>query len=85
MEAGTVTQIISTAVAVLAIVWNQQRTIGGLRGEMRSDISELRAVSIENGQRLARIEGYLGLGMPAEAASESAGGGTSHVSTEPRS
>ncbi|WP_419551293.1 hypothetical protein [Candidatus Poriferisodalis sp.] len=82
MEAGTVTQIISTAVAVLAIVWNQQRTIGGLRGEMHSDISELCAVSIENGQRLARI---VGLGMPAEAASESAGGGTSHVSTEPRS
>ena len=37
--------------------------IGGLRTEM----GELRVLVVENGQRLARIEGFLGIGIPDSA------------------
>ncbi len=50
--------------------------IGGVRtemgelraemGELRAEMGELRAEVSENGQRLARIEGFLGIGMPDE-------------------
>ena len=45
--------------AMLAMLWHQQRAILKQLGE--------------NGERLARIEGYLGVGMPAAAASEAPG------------
>ena len=45
--------------AMLAMLWHQQRAILKQLGE--------------NGERLARIEGYLGIGMPAAAASEAPG------------
>ena len=48
--------------AVLAIIWHQQRTADKLRDRLDS---------MEH--RLARIEGFLGIGMPAAAASEAAG------------
>lgn len=38
-------------------------------------IDRLHSAVSENGQRLARIEGYLGIGMPAEAAARAAGAG----------
>ena len=50
--------------------------IGGLRAEinqeiggLRAEIAALRAEVAENGQRLARIEGFLGIGTP-DATSE---------------
>lgn len=45
--------------AMLAMLWHQQRTI-------LKQISEI-------GERLARIEGYLGIGMPPAAASRAPG------------
>lgn len=41
--------------------------IGDLETGLRGEISELRAEVTENGRRLARIEGFLGIGMPDEA------------------
>ncbi|MYE76631.1 MAG: DUF1640 domain-containing protein [Acidimicrobiaceae bacterium] len=44
--------------------------IDGLRtemGELRAEIGELRVLVVENGQRLARIEGFLGIGIPDSA------------------
>ena len=45
--------------AMLAMLWHQQRAI-------------LRKVG-ENGERLSRIEGFLGIGMPEAAASKAPG------------
>ena len=39
----------------------------GLRTELGGAIEELHAEVSNNGQRLARIEGFLGIGMPDEA------------------
>ncbi len=86
VDAVILTQVISMAVAVLAIVWHQQRSterlrtemrseIAALRTEMRSEIGGLRASVDEIRERLARIEGYLGIGIPAEAAAGAAGAG----------
>lgn len=47
--------------------------IGGLRTELSTEISELRAEVAENGQRLARIEGSLGIGIPDANATASPG------------
>ena len=45
--------------AMLAMLWHQQRAILKQIGEI--------------GERLARIEGYLGIGMPPAAASKAPG------------
>ena len=63
MDLNTVTQLVSVALAVLAIIWHQQRTTDKLRD---------RLVKVE--QRLARIEGFLGIGMPPAAAVKAPGG-----------
>ena len=42
-------------------------------GKMREEFGDVRAEVAENGQRLARIEGYFGLGMPEAAAAAAAG------------
>ncbi|WP_420623724.1 hypothetical protein [Candidatus Poriferisodalis sp.] len=50
--------------------------LGGVRGEIsgvRGELGTVRSIVVENGQRLARIEGYLGIGMPSEAATAAAG------------
>ncbi|WP_419553112.1 hypothetical protein [Candidatus Poriferisodalis sp.] len=50
--------------------------IGGVRDELtgvRDELGTVRSIVVENGQRLARIEGYLGIGMPSEAATAAAG------------
>ncbi len=82
VDAVILTQVISMAVAVLAIVWHQQRSTERLRAEMRAEfaavraeIAELRADVRDTRERLARIEGYLGIGIPAEAAAAAAGAG----------
>ena len=47
--------------------------IGAVRTGLGDKIGAVRAELAANGQRLARIEGYLGIGMPAEAAAAAAG------------
>ncbi len=79
-----VAQLVAVVLGVLAIIWNQQQTTDDLRTELRaeiirvetalraelsSEIGGLRAEVSKNGQRLARIEGFLGIGVP-DAASE---------------
>lgn len=59
--------LVAVVLGVFAIIWNQQQTTGDLRAELRAEISELRAEVSENGQRLARIEGFLGIGIPDAA------------------
>ena len=46
-------QVVTVALAVLAIIWHQQRSADRLRDQIAA-----------NGERLARIEGFLGIGMP---------------------
>ena len=62
MDLNVVTQIVTVALAALAIIWHQQRIADKLRDRLDN---------VE--QRLARIEGFLGIGMPAAAASEAPG------------
>ena len=71
MDLNTVTQIVTVALAVLAIIWHQQRTTDKLRE--RLDNME---------QRLARIEGFLGIGMPAAAAAKAPGADLAHKRPE---
>ena len=70
-----VAQLLAVVLGVLAIIWNQQQGIDSLRSEfsqahseLRAEFSqahsELRAEVTANGQRLARIEGHLGIGIP---------------------
>ena len=55
----------------------------GDTAELKGDIAELRLVVIGNGERLARIEGYLGIGMPEEAAATAAGAGVRSGASAP--
>ncbi|WP_428120137.1 hypothetical protein [Candidatus Poriferisodalis sp.] len=87
MELSALAQVGTMVLAAMAIVWHQQRSndklrddvrneIGGIRNEtggIRNELAVVHSVATENGQRLARIEGYLGIGMPAEAAAGAAG------------
>ena len=68
---NTVSQIVTVALAVLAIIWNQQRATDKLRDrldasdrEHRAADGEQREVLGEVKERLARIEGFLGIGTP---------------------
>ena len=58
-DVAVLTAFATPFMAMLAMLWHQQRAILKQLGE--------------NGERLARIEGYLGIGMPAAAASEAPG------------
>lgn len=62
MDADTVWQIAAVGLAGLGIVWHQYWTTNELRD---------RLAKVE--QRLARIEGFLGIGMPPAAASRAPG------------
>ncbi len=67
----------------------QRQEIGGLRQEMRQEIGGLRqeigglrqelvgirATQLEMVERLSRIEGFLGIGMPDEVADQAPGAG----------
>ncbi|MXW95792.1 MAG: hypothetical protein F4110_03155 [Acidimicrobiaceae bacterium] len=66
-----IAQLVAVVLGVLAIIWKQQQTTDSVRSELRTEIAgvraemgELRAEVSENGQRLARIEGFLGIGIP---------------------
>ena len=70
-----IAQLVAVVLGVLAIIWHQQQTTDNLRTELRAEIggvrtelAELRAEVSANGQLLARIEGFLGIGMPDAAA-----------------
>ena len=62
-----VAQLLAVVLGVLAIIWNQQQTTDSLRTELRAEIAGVRTEVSENGQRLARIEGFLGIGVPKTA------------------
>ncbi|WP_420443207.1 hypothetical protein [Candidatus Poriferisodalis sp.] len=69
MTAAALAQIATMVLAALAIVWHQQRSTD----KVRAEVGAVRIEVALNGQRLARIEGYLGIGMPADAAAGAAG------------
>ena len=59
MDIALLSAFAAPFMAMLAMLWHQQRAI-------------LRKVG-ENGERLSRIEGFLGIGMPPAAASKAPG------------
>ena len=70
-----IAQLVAVVLGVFAIIWNQQQTTDSLRTELsaeiirvetelRAEIAGLRTEVSANGQRLARIEGFLGIGTP---------------------
>ena len=63
----TLVQVVTVALAVVAIIWHQQRTIDKLRESTNRAIEKLGEGVAANGQRLARIEGFLGIGIPQAA------------------
>ena len=73
MDANTVTQMVTVVLAVLAIIWHQQRSIDKLRADFERAVDKLRDRLDSVERRLARIEGFLGIGMPANAASGAPG------------
>ena len=71
MDVNSVSQLVTVALAVLAIIWNQQRSTDKLRDrldasdrEHRAAIDKLRDGLGEVKERLARIEVFLGIGTP---------------------
>ena len=71
MDANTVSQMVTVVLAVLAIIWNQQRSTDKLRDRLDASDREHRAGLDEVKQRLSRIEGFLGIGMPAGVGQDS--------------
>lgn len=69
----TLVQAVTGALAVVAIIWHQQRTIDKLRDDIERGFEKLRTEVASNGEPFARIEGFLGIGMPQPAASKAAG------------
>lgn len=80
MDANTVTQVLTVVLAVLAIIWHQQRTVDKLRDDFNAADREHRAGLTEVKERLARIEGFLRIGIPAGAASDAPGAAWGHDS-----
>ena len=79
MDAEAIAQLVAVLAVGFAIIWNQQRGIDKLRddvntsiGQLRQDHDRLRDALGHIAQRLARIEGFLGIGIPS-VADESAG------------
>ncbi len=68
-----IVQFVTLVAGIVGIIWYQQRSISALRTELREEIRELRADVADIKERLARIEGFLGIGMPAEAAASAPG------------
>ena len=69
----TLLQVVTVALAVLTIIWHQQRATDKLRDGTSRAIDKIGAGVAANGERLARIEGFLGIGMPEMAAPKAAG------------
>ncbi len=59
MDVAVLSAFAAPFLAMLAMLWHQQRAILKQLGDI--------------GERLARIEGYLGIGMPTAAASKAPG------------
>ena len=59
VDIAVLTAFATPFMAMLAMLWHQQRAI----------LKQIGGI----GERLARIEGYLGIGMPAEAAAKAPG------------
>ena len=64
MGIATVSQIVTVVLAALAIIWHQQRSTDKLRADFERAIDKLRDGLGEVRERLARIEGFLGIGIP---------------------
>ena len=80
MDLNTAAQIVTVVLAVLTIIWHQQRTVDKLRDdfnaadrEHRVAVRELGAGLTEVKERLARIEGFLGIGIPKTEGLEAPG------------
>lgn len=74
MDAATLMQLVTPVLAVVGIVWHQQHSIDKLRDdfnaanrEQREATDRLRDVVVDLGQRMTRIEGHLGIGIPPNA------------------
>lgn len=81
MGIEVIAQMATMALAVLAIIWHQQRSTDKLRDDFSQATDRLQTELAANGQRLARIEGFLGIGLPAAAAEKAAGAATTRPST----
>ncbi len=82
MDVEAVAQLVVFVMAALGIVWHQQHSSDKIRDELhesnrehREDFNGLREGIVENGMRLARIEGHLGIGfiVPSDETAESSG------------
>ena len=73
MDFNTVSQIVTVVLAVLAIIWHQQRTTDKLRSDFGQAHDKFRDDLDDVKQRLSRIEGFLGIGMPEAAGPEAPG------------
>ena len=82
MDFNAVTQMVTVALAVLAIIGHQQRSTDKLRDRLDASDREHRVGLDEVKQRLSRIEGFLGIGMPAAAAPEAPGAAWKHESPD---
>ncbi len=80
MDFDAVTQIVTVVLAVLAIIWHQQRSTDKLRSDFGRSTDKLRERLDNMEQRLARIEGFLGIGMPVEPSTKAPG---STLATKP--
>ncbi len=72
MEADAIAQLVTLLMVGLGIVWHQQRSTDKLRDDfntanrqLRQDHDKLREAIAQIGQRLARIERFLGIGFPS--------------------
>ncbi|MDE0116388.1 MAG: hypothetical protein OXT07_07190 [bacterium] len=81
MSIEVIAQMATMALAVLAIIWHQQRSTDKLRDDFGQATDKLQTELVANGQRLARIEGFLGIGMPTGVADKAAGAEATHPST----
>jgi len=54
MEPVSVAQFVGVGIAVLSIIWNQQRTVSGLRREFREDQAAMRAEFREDRDAIRR-------------------------------
>lgn len=73
MDLNTAAQIVTVVLAVLAIIWHQQRVTDKLRDKLDASDREHRVGLGEVKERLSRIEGFLGIGMPEAAAQDAPG------------
>ncbi len=81
MSIEVIAQLATMALAVLAIIWHQQRSTDKLRDDFSQATDKLQTELAANGQRLARIEGFLGIGIPTTAAEKAAGAAITRPST----